>query len=164
MAAGPEELIQIVNSSVARVSRTGEIGDQKDLRDWFVDLMPTVCPSGAAKCLAVDPSIRYDQLHGRFILTCQIRDTLFVKSYFLISISTGATYAGGWTNWALNGSLDGAVDTGNWADFPQVGFDDKAVYISTLMFSWSNSSYQYSKMRILTAGPTVLISIRRCGF
>src|SRR6185295_11477570 len=43
----------------------------------------------------------------------------------------------------------GTVDSGYWADFPQVGFDDKAVYISALMFSWSSNLYQYSKLRIL---------------
>src|SRR6185295_14802309 len=68
---------------------------------------------------------------------------------FTISISTGATYAGGWTNWALDASLDGLLANGNWADFPQIGFDNSAVYISSLMFSWTTNSYLYSKVRIL---------------
>jgi hypothetical protein len=149
MAAGPEDLIQIVNSVVGRSSKTGEITDSKGLQTWFADLLPTVCKSGVFNCVIADPSIRYDQLHGRFIMTAQARDFPLRTSYFVISISNGATYGGGWTNWALDASLDGTVASGNWADFPQVGFDDSAVYISTLMFSWTTNSFLYSKVRIL---------------
>ncbi len=149
MAAGPEDLIQIINSAVARYTKAGVKTDDKGLPTWFADLLPVVCASGFGNCLIADPSIRYDQLHGRFILTAQARNFSMNTSYFVFSISNGATYAGGWKNWALDASLDGSTATGNWADFPQVGFDSSAVYISTLMFSWTTNAYLYSKVRIL---------------
>ena len=149
MAAGPEDLIQIINSAIGRFSKTGVKTDDKGLPTWFADLLPVVCSSGIGNCVIADPSIRYDQLHGRFILTAQARNFQLRTSYFVVSISNGATYAGGWKNWALDASLDGSTASGNWADFPQVGFDNSAVYISTLMFSWTTNSFLYSKVRIL---------------
>ncbi len=150
MAAGPEDLIEIINAAVGRASKTtGAVTDSKGLPTWFADLYPTICRSGFNNCLIADPSIRYDQLNGRFIMTAQARDFQLRTSYFMISISNGATYAGGWKNWALDASLDGSTQSDNWADFPQVGFDSTGVYISTLMFSWTTNSFQYSKVRIL---------------
>jgi len=149
MAAGPEDLIQIINSAIGRFTKTGTKTDDKGLPTWFADLLPVVCSSGLGNCLIADPSIRYDQMHGRFILTAQARNFFARTSYFVISISNGATYASGWKNWALDASLDGTTASGNWADFPQVGFDNSGVYISTLMFSWTTNSFVYSKVRIL---------------
>ena len=113
MAAGPEDLIQIINSAIGRYTKAGVKTDDKGLPTWFTDLLPVVCSSGIGNCLIADPSIRYDQLHGRFILTAQARNFFLRTSYFVVSISNGATYASGWKNWALDASLDGTTASGN---------------------------------------------------
>jgi hypothetical protein len=148
IAAGPEDIIQIVNATVARYSKAGKQTDVTLLQQWFGDLAPLVC-SSVFNCIYGDVSIRYDQLHGHFLMTLQVLDTSYLTSYFLISISNGTTYSSGWRNWALNARNDGTTPTANWADFPQIGFDNDAVYITCNMFSFSAFTFQYAKVRIL---------------
>ncbi|MBI4905817.1 MAG: S-layer homology domain-containing protein [Acidobacteria bacterium] len=148
LAAGPQDLILIVNSTVARYDRAGNLTNQLTLRDWFQAQLPQVC-SSVVRCLIVDPSIRYDHIHGRFLLVAEVFDDFAGTSYLMLSVSNGATFAGGWRNWALNARLDGQTLTNNWSDFPQVGYDDKAIYISSLQFTISFSNFVYSKVRII---------------
>src|SRR5262249_12453318 len=86
---------------------------------------------------------------GRFILVAEVFDDFAGTSYLMLSVSNGASFAGGWRNWAINARQDGFNLTTNWSDFPQIGFDDKAIYISTLQFSISFSTFQYSRVRII---------------
>ena len=56
------------------------------------------------------------------------------SSFLLLSVSNGATYDGGWKNWAMNASLDGSVVTQNWGDSWRLGFDNVAIYLSGNMY------------------------------
>jgi S-layer homology domain len=76
-----------------------------------------------------------------------VSDDAAGTSFLVLSVSNGATYASGWKNWITDATLDGTTRTFNFADFPQLGLDDKAVYISSLMFNFLNTP-QYSKIRI----------------
>lgn len=149
-AAGPNDIVEVMNSAIGRFTKTGSVvGTPVSLNTWFQDLFPTYCPSQSQFfCDVVDPQVRYDQIHGRFLITAQVHDRSSQTSFFLLSVSKGATWDGGWKNWAIDATLDGAIKTLNWADFPQIGFDDKAVYLTALMFSQAGT-YQYSKLRII---------------
>jgi hypothetical protein len=149
IAAGPEDLIQIVNSTVARFNKQGQMTHQTILQQWFASQLGTICSSGSFQCILGDVSIRYDHLHGRFLMTLQALDTSAQTSHYLISVSNGSTYASGWKNWIINARLDGQTPTNNWLDFPQVGYDNDAVYITGNMFSFSGMTFQYAKVRIL---------------
>jgi hypothetical protein len=149
IAAGPEDIIQVVNSTVARYTKTGQQTNLTDLTQWFNtgNILSTVCFSGS--CVFGDVSIRYDQMQGHFLMTLEVLDRNDATSYLLISVSNGATYASGWTNWALNERLDGSTITNNWADFPQVGFDNAAVYVTSNQFGLIDFVFKYAKVRIL---------------
>jgi S-layer homology domain len=155
IAAGPVDILEVVNASVARFSKEGVMTDSVPLSQWFAANYPTLCPSASVTCPG-DVQIRYDQIHGRFLMTLQFRDDFATdatgghtgNSNFAISVSNGATYASGWKNWILNAQFDGSTPTQNWADFPQLGFDDKAVYLTALMYD-AASKFKYSKLRIL---------------
>lgn len=149
IAAGPEDVIQILNSSIARYTKAGQQTNITLLQQWFSDFSTVICASNTATCVYGDVSIRYDQMQGRFLLTMQVLDITAQTSYLLISASNGATYAGGWRNWALNQKYDGTSLSSNWGDFPQIGFDDKAVYVTVNMFSFSAFTFQYAKVRII---------------
>lgn len=148
LAAGPDDLLEIVNSALAQYTREGKLVRYTDLTEWFATEYPSVCPSGVFQCILGDTSIRYDQIHGRFLMTLQARDYRANLSYLLISVSNGATYASGWKNWVTNGTFEGTTPTNNWADFPQVGYDQSAVYITTNQFSLTTNLYQYARVRI----------------
>jgi hypothetical protein len=155
IAAGPEDLIQIVNSTVARYTKTAEAVKEPTssftIQQWFADFAPIICRNNSG-CIYGDVSIRYDQMQGRFIMIANVVDQVSQTSYLLISASNGATYAGGWKNWGLNLQLDGTVlSPQNFGDFPQIGFDDKAVYITVNMFNLFDtvSPFRYAKVRII---------------
>jgi hypothetical protein len=148
IAAGPQDIIQIVNSTVARYDRTGKQTNITDLTQWFAGFYPAlVCNS--LTCTLGDVNINYDQMHGRFIMTVNALDRIALTSYLLVSVSNGATYASGWTNFALSERTDGQTITNNWADFPQVGIDNVALYVTSNQFSFVSFTFQYAKLRII---------------
>src|SRR5262249_35290923 len=59
IAAGPDDVIQIVNSTVARYTKTGQQTAQIDLTQWFGSMMSTVC-SSVTNCILGDVGIQYD--------------------------------------------------------------------------------------------------------
>ena len=151
MAVGPDDVLLVENANIAQYTKAGALVNRTQFSQWFSAQLPVVCPGGLASCQFLQPSIRYDQLHGRFLLSLTVlRGTGSGRqSYFLLAVSNGATYAGGWKNWALDASLDGSTPTQNWADFPQLGFDNQAVYLTANMFSAVTNQVQYAKVRLL---------------
>ncbi len=147
MAAGPDDLIMVVNSSVARYSKAGQQTSLLTLQQWFNIIIPAVC-SSSATCQFFDPTIRYDSLHGRFLILAFSEDTTTLKSYFVLSVSNGATFESGWKNWAFEASLNGATQTLFEVDFPMMGYDNNAVYLTGNMLN-ALGTLQYAKLRIL---------------
>lgn len=149
MAAGPEDLIVVVNSRIARYTRTGTTPQEKTLFEWFQPLIATICPNVSGSCSIFDPTVKYDSLHGRFLVSAMSEDPTTLKTFFLLSVSNGATYAGGWRHWALEGSRNGTTQTFFEIDFPQTGYDAVAVYLTADMFNVGTNTLLYSKLRIL---------------
>ena len=149
IAVGPQDVIQVVNSTIARYDRAGNQTNITDLTQWFPGLYPFIICNSLTNCVLGDVNINYDQMHGRFIMTLQALDRTALTSYLLVSVSNGATYASGWTNWAVSERDDGQTTTNNWADFPQVGIDNAALYVTTNQFSLINFTFQYAKLRII---------------
>ncbi len=147
LAAGPEDVIAVINSQIARYSKTGTQSNPQSLQQWFSNIVPTACAVGS--CAIFDPKILYDSLHGRFLLSAISMDLSTFKTYFLISVSNGSTFAGGWKNWALEGSRNGTTQTNFEIDFTQMGYDNNAVYLATDMLSVFSDVFQYAKVRIL---------------
>jgi hypothetical protein len=148
IAAGPEELLMTVHSMVARFTKTGQQTHLVSLQQWFSSILPTICPSGASNCNMFDPSIKYDSLHGRFLILVFAEDRQTLKSHFALSVSNGATYDSGWKNWALEGNLNGTTPTFFEIDFPHMGYDNNAVYLTANMYD-GFAIFRYSKLRIL---------------
>ncbi|MBL8234371.1 MAG: S-layer homology domain-containing protein [Bryobacterales bacterium] len=147
LAAGPEDLVLVVNTTVARYSKSGEQTNSMTLAQWFANLLPTVCPAGAEQCRIFEPSVRYDSLHGRFLLLAYSQNRANNRTHFLLSVSNGATYASGWRNWALEANLNGTVTTSFEVATPQLGYDNTAVYLTGNMFS--SQTFVYAKIRVL---------------
>ena len=148
IAAGPNDVVMVVNSVIAQFSKSGTPRKVTAFPDFFSALLPTICPTGVSNCQIFDPTIRYDQLHGRFLFLATSRTLDLRVAYHLLSVTNGATYDSGWKTWVLNAMLDGSAPSGNWADFWRLGFDDTAVYLAGNMYN-SVSAFQYGKIRVL---------------
>jgi hypothetical protein len=72
---------------------------------------------------------------------------------FLLSCSATSDPTGTWRTYALDAMVDGATKTKNWADFPGLGVDSHAIYITANMFAF-DGNFQYAKIRVVAkAGP-----------
>src|SRR6185369_3679618 len=65
LAAGPNDVLMVVNSSIGQFSKSGTLKKVTLLADWFSDMLPSICPT---TCQLYDPWVAYDQLHGHFLV------------------------------------------------------------------------------------------------
>ena len=141
MAAGPQNIVCSVNSSVAAFDKSGNQLFQTTLSAWFAPVL-----QGAN---IFDPRLMFDANAQKFILaTTAYNDQN--QSWFLLSVSQTADATGAWWYYILDASLDGSTPTNNWADYPGLGQDDDSVYLTANMFQWGqNGTFQYAKLRIV---------------
>jgi len=67
----------------------------------------------------------------------------------LISASQTSDPTGSWYNYNSNARLNGTQNTSNWADFPGLGFDNEAAYITSNQINFGGGGY-YAKLRIFS--------------
>lgn len=149
IAAGPEELLMTAHSVLARYSKTGTALGQVTLQQFLSDILPTICPAGAQFCNVFDPSIRYDSLHGRFLVLAFSEDATTEISHFVLSVSNGSTWDSGWKHWAIRAGLKAGVLTPYETDFPQMGYDNNCVYLTGNMLDVFRRNIVSSKILVL---------------
>lgn len=136
MAAGPNHLIGLVNSQVGIFDKTGTLLKLVDTNDWFANVLP-----GAFPC---DPQIVYDHHADRWIMVwIECGDAAFS---LLLSVSDDDNPLGTWCNWRLPGDQNGSTVTGFFNDFPKLGVDENAIYVTANMFG---TAFEYVQIRII---------------
>lgn len=147
LAAGPDDILLVVNSSIALYDKRGNLQRPIIVLDqWFANV--------AQQHKIFDPRALYDQYSDRWVLvTAALGPDNSPISLFLLSVSETSDPKGNWHNYALDATLDGAIKTNNWGDYPALGVDDKALYITANMFVF-DAGFAYAKIRIIDkAGP-----------
>jgi hypothetical protein len=145
MAVGPTHVLASVNSSLAIYTKAGAVLLQRTLTQWFTNV--------AQGLTIFDPKALYDQHAGRWVLMAVAVNNSTQVSVHLLSISNSSDPMGPWRNYKFDAKLDGAVSTNNWADFPAIGVDNQALYITSNMFAFGGG-FAYSKIRVIPkAGP-----------
>jgi hypothetical protein len=141
LAVGPEHVLASVNSSIAIYRKTGGPAViQRTLTVWF---------SSVVQGLTIfDPKALYDQHSNRWVLLAVAVASNPNRSLFLLSVSKTADPLGGWFNYALDAMKDGTTVTKNWVDYPSLGVDAHALYLTGNMFKF-NGPFQYAKIRIV---------------
>lgn len=141
MAVGPSHVLESVNSSVAVYTKAGAVAlPQRTLTQWFANV--------ASGMTIFDPKALYDQHDNRWILLAVAIQNQPKKSLYLLSISDTSDPLGPWKNFALDAMKDGTTSTTNWADFPALGVDNKALYITSNQFAF-DGGFQYAKIRVV---------------
>ena len=146
MAVGPTHVLLSVNSSVAIYPKAGGAAlIQRTLTQWF---------SNVVQGLTIfDPKALYDQHASRWVLLAVAFTQNPKRSVFLLSVSATSDPLGQWRNYVLNAMVDGATGTNNWADYPALGVDNQALYLTANMFAFGGD-FQYAKIRVVPkAGP-----------
>jgi hypothetical protein len=146
LAAGPAHVLAAVNSTVHVYAKTGGAPVlQRTLTAWFSNVI--------SQAKIFDPKALYDQHAGRWVLMAVAVRKLPQESFHLLSVSTSSNPLGPWRTYKLDARRDGATLTNNWADYPALGVDNQAFYITSNMFQF-DGGFQYAKLRVIPkAGP-----------
>ncbi|MFZ0391712.1 MAG: T9SS type A sorting domain-containing protein [Calditrichia bacterium] len=137
MAVGPDHVVGLVNSQIEFYTKNGTLQKSIDAGAFFNAVVP-----GSFPC---DPQIVYDHYTGRFVMifiACGSGDPVRL----LLAVSDDSNPNGVWCTWALPGDYNGSTFTGLFNDYPKLGLDSRAVYVSANMFS---ASYEYSRLRVI---------------
>jgi hypothetical protein len=146
MAVGPEHVLLSVNSSVAIYDKaSGTPLLQRTLTQWFSNVVQGMT--------IFDPKALFDQHEGRWVLLAVGVQNSPRRSVFLLSVSNTTDPLQPWRNYRLDATRDGTTATNNWADYPALGVDNQALYLTANMFAFGGG-FQYSKIRVVPkAGP-----------
>jgi hypothetical protein len=118
---------------------------QRTLTQWFSNVVQGIT--------IFDPKALYDQHSGRWVLLAVAVQNSPQKSLHLLSISNSSNPLGPWRNYTFNATLDGTTASNNWADYPALGVDNLALYVTSNMFAFGGG-FQYAKIRVIPkAGP-----------
>ncbi len=141
LAANGRFVVQATNASL-RVTDTG--GTQQSsttLLTFFSSVSP------ARKVF--DPKVAYDADSNRFIVLADaIAWSSNDSSQLLVAVSQTSDPTGSWNLYKFDATIDGTTSTTNWCDYPGLGYDDEAIYLTGNMYS-STNSFRYAKVRIL---------------
>lgn len=146
IAAGPNNIVASANGAVNILDKRGNSLSSQSLVNFF-------SPLGSEHNDVFDPWVVYDPYINRFWLIADSgRTTQFNDIVIGLSNTQDATL--GWTLWELDATVDGATDTSNWCDYPKLGFDAQAIYVTCNMYQLNTTTnqnvFQYSKTRIMT--------------
>lgn len=146
LAVGPSHVLVSVNATVAVYAKAGGApAIIKTLTSWFSNVI--------ANAKIFDPKAIYDQHTGRWVLLAVALGPAANQSTFLLSISKTPNPTGQWWNYKIDATKDGAIATNNWADYPSLGVDSQALYLTANMFQFGGG-FSYAKVRIVPkAGP-----------
>lgn len=140
MAAGPNHVMAVVNSEFAIFDKSGTSLFRVDADSWFDSVQLNAGP--------FDPQIVYDHGAQRWVMTWVGGNTT-TTAHCLISVSDDADPMGTWFSWSLPGNLDGTTVTNNFNDYPKIGIDENAVYITSNQFNMTSRAFAYVKIRIV---------------
>ena len=141
IAAGPNHLVMVVNDLFRIYDKEGNEQKTISAAEWYSNIVAGAAP--------VDPKILYDHFDRRWVMVWIYINHTELRAYYLISVSDDDDPNGKWFNWALPSNVNGSTPSDNWADYEGVGFDDKAIYITSNQFTFS-SVYNYVKLRIIS--------------
>src|SRR5262245_38798888 len=142
IAVGPDKVMLAVNSAVAIYTKTGELKFITSFDQWFSPL------GKEGGSLLFDPKLLYDAQSGHFLFLMNARRGDH-RSWFFLSVSKTSDPEGEWAFWALDMQLTGGGRDDFWADFPRMGLDENAIYLTGNMHEFRNYRFRYAKIRVL---------------
>ena len=149
VAAGPAHVIVAVNSSFGIFTKSGALLFRFTAASWF---QPQLSALSAPTLFVYDPQVAYDHFRDRWILVYVANDARS-QSWILLSVSNSSDPTAGWHSWALPGDTNGSTPVANFSDRPSLGFDEASLYVATNQFRYSDTGFDYAKVRVIDKDP-----------
>ena len=130
VAAGANHVLSVVNTVFEIYDKSGT------LLQGPIDLASFFSIGGLS--LVFDPLVVYDRFEDRFILVVASDSALLQDSKLHIAFSQSSDPTGGWNKYAID--ADAGQPNNNWADYPSIGIDFNAVYLTANMIPRSGST------------------------
>jgi hypothetical protein len=140
LAVGPNHIIATVNSEFSIYDKDGNELKNIDAGQWFQPV--TAFQRG-------DPQVIYDHYASRWVIQFMEQNDAAQVAGNLIAISDDDNPLGDWYIYRMDTRSHGSNPPSNtWGDYPQMGYDDEAIYIVTRLFGFS-SGFFGCKIRII---------------
>lgn len=142
IAVGPNHVMVLTNNGVGiRIyDKQGTLLKSISSDAWWSAVWPS--QSG-------DPQILYDHFANRWVMLFMQVDDGALTAGNLIAYSDDDDPLGTWYMYRLDTKLHGTVASNTWGDYPQIGFDEQAIYVMTRCFTFG-SGFNYTKIRIIS--------------
>lgn len=139
-AVGPSNLIEATNPIWNIYDFKGNVLYSTDFNTYFGN-----------SDFYYDPHVIYDTSGGRFVMVVGHTNTSTSGAWWTVMVSHDSDATHGFYYYDFNARLDGGTDQNQWPDFPYVGYDSQALYISSTMFNFpiGAGGSRYVKVRIL---------------
>jgi len=135
-AAGPNGIIQVVNVRLAYWDKQGRaIWGPVPLDGFFASV--------GNKFFSFDPRALYDRQSGRFYIVLIEEDDATQQSFLNVAVSKTShpvtRTASDWFFYRINNTRT-VGNTKYWGDYPGLGFDSQAIYISVNMYAFTGNN------------------------
>ncbi len=161
IAVGPNHVVMTVNQRVAFYTKAGA-------QQFIVDLGSPGNPGffeplGAGN-FCFDPKCAYDQYSGRFIILA-LETYGSTEAWITIAISDDNDPNGVWYKYRTDAVITSGTTT-YWWDYPGLGFDQDAIYVTGNLYGlntsgWGAAAFRvFQKTPMLTGAPAVYSTLR----
>ena len=145
LAVGPNHVLVAVNRVFAIYSKTGKRVFQTSMKSWFSRL-PDASTAGFFDC-----RVLYDQYSGHYMVLSDSFRGRDNGSWYFLSVSKTKNPLGQWAFYELDMKLNGKKKAAVNADFPGIGIDPSALYLTGNMFSdFGTQPFVYGKIRVIS--------------
>jgi hypothetical protein len=141
-AAGPYQVVASSNFVINTFDKNGNLQGSQDFASFFAPL------GDPATWFLFDPVIQYDPYIGRFFLVVAAQNDSTKQADLLIAMSVNSDVRFGWSLWWVDITQDGNNQTNNWCDYPHLGLDTNAIYMTCNQFAF-DGGFQYAKIRLM---------------
>jgi hypothetical protein len=150
-AAGPTHVVNVVNDAIEWYTKAGVQQQSESTYDFFTPAFTNFVVSPPD--VMSDPKVVYDQYQGRFVVSMVSLSFAFLggadESHIVVAVSKDSNPNDGWWFQAIDSNVT-LGQTDYFPDFPQLGIDQNAIYLTGNMFDFpSQTQYGGSRLWIL---------------